>query len=520
MNVLEYSNVNGVVRLETALRPDQELDTVTWGMLTHNQIPGVARTSRTQLDDRVALVFEVVGERLTQYMERPRRKAEVVALLDALVKTLVEAERYMIPLSSFVLTLDDVFVDPATGAVTVVCLPLVDGAQVDPLTFFKQVVFNLRYDERDDSRYVSDLIGVLGGADSLDLARLARVLRTIDLAGAAGPSHAAAPYGIAPGAPTASDVPVSAPATAGAGGYGYVPAGAAPPEAPAVPDVAAPRAVGTATPPSQGPGFAIPGSSGLPVPSAAARRRAVPGSERPAEPSDEKPISLMYLLQHYSAENKAAYDRQRKAKSERKAAQQPHAEHPAPPTPAPGQPQPTSAGYTGAVPTAVPGGAAGLGESFGHTVNLGAVSEYKAQAAASAGAPGYASAEELEVHPAYRPQHAHESPAVVRPGPPVGTVLRGVLRRSGSGEVVRIDKPVFVLGRRRSRVDFALAGETVSKKHAIIHTDADGFSIIDNASTNGVEIDGATIPAMQRVRLVPGVTIVIGDEVFTFDVEA
>lgn len=513
MSMLEYSNVNGVVRLEVALRPDQTIDTVTWGMLTHNQIPGVARTSRTQLDHRVALVFEVVGERLTQYMEKPRRKAEVVALLDGLVKTLIEAERYMIPTASFVLTLEDVFVEPDTGAVTVVCLPLVDGAQVDALTFFKQLVFNLRYDERDDSRYVSDLIGVLGGAEALDLARLARVLRTIDLSGAAGYGHAASPYGLAPGAPTAVDVP-SAVATPAPQSYGYVPS---PPAAAAgvdpAPATSAPRAVGATTASTSGPGFAIPGGGVRPAPSATARRGQASPSD--AVDGDEKEVSLLYLLQHYSAENKAAYDRQRKAKAARKSAEQ----APQPEVPA-GQSPVVGGGAAGQAHRPAAGGlhAGGAGESFGHTVNPAAVADYRAQGAEPL--VPHPEEDRDQVHPAYRAQHASTSTeAVVRPGPPASVVMRGLLRRSASVEVVHIDKPVFVLGRRRSRVDFALAGETVSKKHAIIHTDAEGFSIIDNGSTNGVEIDGAAIPPLQRVRLVPGARIGIGDEILTFDVE-
>lgn len=332
-----------------------------------------------------------------------------------------------------------------------------------------------------------------------------------------GSAQPTSPYGaVAPAAP----VPV-------------VPQAAASPlagQAPATPPVPVAQPVPVQSPrPSSSPaGFAVPGQPGqvqATAPRRASKRGGRGAGALPAPPTgrltgpqpaaEEKLMSLAYLLQHYSGENKRVYDSQREARAARKAAKaaakQTAAPAPTGPTPAaPAGPSPVQAepGQPwGGTPVAPFGGVAqdvamdpraaqhaavggGETEGFGGTVVFG---------------------QGRHVAPV-----APQAPAAAAPLAPALSRPTAALRRVATGEQVAITKDVFVIGRRSPRVDYPLRHETVSKSHAIIYADADGYAIVDNSSTNGVLLDGTLLTPMTRQRLHHGARIHVGDELLEF----
>jgi pSer/pThr/pTyr-binding forkhead associated (FHA) protein len=75
--------------------------------------------------------------------------------------------------------------------------------------------------------------------------------------------------------------------------------------------------------------------------------------------------------------------------------------------------------------------------------------------------------------------------------PPVGAsaiVLSGFYE----GLEVALDRERIVIGRGR-KADLALAEATISRAHAAVGFDADGFFIEDLDSTNGTRVNGAPV---------------------------
>jgi len=345
----------------------------------------------------------------------------------------------------------------------------------------------------------------------------AQAVPTSSAAEQPGSAQPASPYGAeAPAAPAPAARPVAtSPST------GQTPA------APPVP-VAQPVPVPSPRPSSAPAGFAVPGQPGqvqATAPRRASKRGGRGAGALPAPPAgrltgpqpaaEEKLMSLAYLLQHYSAENKRVYDSQREARAARKAARAaakqtaaPAPTGPAPAAPAgsspvqaePGQPWGVTpvAPFAGAPqdvamdPRAAQHAAAGGAEveGFGGTVVFG-----QGRHVASV---------------------APQAPAAARPMVSAPARPAAALRRVATGEQVAITKDVFVIGRRSPRVDYALRHETVSKSHAIIYADADGYAIVDNSSTNGVLLDGTLLTPMTRQRLHHGARIHVGDELLEF----
>lgn len=483
MTTFDYTEAGGGGRLETVLAPEASIDGTTWGMLSHNVIPGIARVSRSQLDDRVSLAFGVVGTTLARTMDQQLRKEDVLWMLDAMVEAVLAVERHMIPVESVVYDPDHVYVDAASRTVTMVCVPVEGVDHGDPVTFFKKVIFNLRYDQRDDTTYVSDLINVLGGSEAHDLSRLARLLRANRLTNdAAHRQHVAA----------AEPAPVDGV---------HVPPGVA---VPVVSPVAPDRPVG---PPQPG-AFQVPGGATV-----APQPRAAAAKVQPAD--DEEQISLFYLLQHYTKENKDRYDRQRKARADAKELEQ--AEQPVAST----MPPP---GYADHGSPEVPA------QHVGHDPAHGYAHGYASGAVAPQGA-GHGGFEQAGAAPAAHQPYPYGAAAVTHVGagspvdprhagppgqplPPSPYVLFG-LRDEATGVTTWLEKPITVVGRRRARVDVAISDDLVSKQHAILQVDAGVCSIIDNASTNGVEVDGQKIAPLEPVVVHQGTHVKIGEARFT-----
>ena len=89
--------------------------------------------------------------------------------------------------------------------------------------------------------------------------------------------------------------------------------------------------------------------------------------------------------------------------------------------------------------------------------------------------------------------------------------------RERTGERFFITKPEFKIGKSRLHADYAIDGNTaISRIHCIV-VQKNGVNYIkDNASTNGTFVDENKVEASQEVLLKDGVTVRLGDEIFTF----
>lgn len=106
-----------------------------------------------------------------------------------------------------------------------------------------------------------------------------------------------------------------------------------------------------------------------------------------------------------------------------------------------------------------------------------------------------------------------EKSRVRRWSPPVGATA---IVRTGfyAGLEFSIDRERIVIGRGR-KADLALAEATISRAHALLGFDADGFYVEDLGSTNGTMVNGARVhrhrlkndDEIQMGKLVIGVTL-------------
>ncbi len=94
--------------------------------------------------------------------------------------------------------------------------------------------------------------------------------------------------------------------------------------------------------------------------------------------------------------------------------------------------------------------------------------------------------------------------------------VMAILVKTKTGEKVTIGKREFKIGKERSKVDYCITNNSVSRIHAIISFENGDYYIKDNNSTNYTYINGEAIAASQKIKLNNNDRIKFSDEEFQF----
>ena len=93
----------------------------------------------------------------------------------------------------------------------------------------------------------------------------------------------------------------------------------------------------------------------------------------------------------------------------------------------------------------------------------------------------------------------------------------GSLTRMSNNEHIPINKAEFTIGRERSKVDYALEGNSsISRIHARFEVRNDEVYLIDNKAANGTYVNGVKLRAGEEVKLNAGDIITLADEKFKY----
>ena len=458
-----YENQGTNTFLVYEIGEDDVLDTMSLGMLTNNQIDGFAQTLFTQMDDEKFVKFNVSAKvSADQLFDGNVSKRRLVGVFSGIVGAMLSAEEYMLDPNNILLDLEHIFVDVTTYETAMICLPVIGGDIKNPdlSAFFKSIMFNTQFDQTENCDYVAQIINFLNRHSVLPLEDFKKMLD-----GIAKDNELAKPIQVkvqpeAPRTLVQNPNPVHV---------------AAAPVAPAVKSVdVKPEKI-----------------------------------DPPA--SEEKPMSLFYLLQHYNKDNAATYKAQKEARKAKKAGdstpndkQKSNALNPGYAVPG-YQSAPTNFGF------AVPGQVESQIKQS--VVPQTIVSEAKLVA------------EHVQAAP---PSAINFGETTVLGGGGMGetTVLGSVMEtnsmaphliRMKNNEKIPINKPVFRIGKERSYVDYFIGDNTaISRSHANIVNHNGEFYVVDTNSTNHTFVNGGMIQSNQEVKLAHGTKIRLANEDFEF----
>jgi len=342
MTNFSYENQGTNTYLVYKIGAEEQIDTMSLGMITNNQIAGFAPTVCVQVDDAKYIKYNVSAKiSVQQFFAGPVNRKRLLGVFNGIINAMLAAEEYMIDPNMIMLDLNYIFADVSTCDTILVCLPIVntDRKNAELGAFFKSIMFSTQFDQTENCDYVAKIINHLNSTPVFSIADFKTL---IDNIGHGMYNQGAAGYVSSDAQQTAQQRPNKAQVLTPEQrptsqqdlgqsiqqqtGYQQMPQQqvsqqqVSQPQAPQ-PPIYQNNRVNPVTPQQQvspvngqsaGNGMNIPGRQG----------NASPQTVAPVEDLG-KPMSKLYLLQHYSKENKAIYDAQQAAKKNGTAVQTP-----------------------------------------------------------------------------------------------------------------------------------------------------------------------------------------------------
>lgn len=512
MTNFSYENQGTNTYLVYQIGQNDNIDSMSLGMITNNQIAGLAPAVFMQMDAVKYIKYNVSAKiSVKQFFNGPVNKRRLLGVFNGIAAAMLSAEDYMIDERMILLDADYMFADVSTCETVLVCLPIQNkGETTDLGAFFKNIMFSTQFDQTENCDYVARIINHLNSTPVFSLSQFKAVLDDIN-----GKSFAPAVQSSAKKEQPVIDnrLPLKSSVT--------------PPQvqanaAPVLPQKPAPQPVVPQKAPIS-----------VQVPSVEKNHPNVPSATKQPNPQqaekNENEISLFYLLQHYNSENAAAYKAQKAAKKQGTAVSV--SQTVAPPEKKEKssdkkkvQTQPTGAGF------AIPGQASAVSTQVQPQMPVQPIRSVQPQAVTPIPEPS-----QPPVQPAVPPRPLQSASGInfgettVLGGGVAGETsvlnvsataakqLAPHLVRAKNNEVIPVNKPVFRIGKEKSYVDYFVADNTaVSRSHANIITREDKYFVVDTNSTNHTFVNGKMIPSSTEVEILHGTKLRFANEDFEF----
>lgn len=503
MSHFSYENQGTNTYLVCEIDKEDELDSMSLGMLTNNKIPGIVEASFLQVDSTKFIKFNVSAKvSVSQLFSGPVNKKRLVGVFSGIIDAMLSAEEYMLDTDAILLDLDYIFADVTTCEAVLICLPVMNMEHKNPElgAFFKNIMFNTQFDQTENCDHVAQIINYLNTNPVLSLVDFKALL-----AGMSKPKEVNQK-------PQANNVQPETEHTQKQM------------QQPVVPTVQPSVQQVSLQPPVVYPQETAQEQKtiAVPVPSQ------LDETTRPQtlQVEEEKPISMFYLLQHYNKENAAKYKAQKAAKkgegkkkqSEEKSKKNTAATQVAAGFAVPGQ-QPGNAGF------AVPGQSNSPAEmKTAQPVVSGnpqpvirqpqpTVTQQQAQPVSQQSARSISFGETTVLGGQIGETTVLSVVAEPRKRKPY-------LIRAKNNEKIPLNKPVFRIGKERSYVDYFIGDNTaISRSHAnIVNRDGE-FFVVDTNSTNHTYVNGAMIQSNVETKLSNGTKLRFANEEFEFQLQ-
>ncbi|MEG1887248.1 MAG: DUF6382 domain-containing protein, partial [Oscillospiraceae bacterium] len=167
-----FENQGTNTYLVYTVKTDDNVDSLSLGMLTNNKIPGLATTLFTQMDTTKYIRFNVSAKiSVKQFFSGPVNKKRLIGVFSGIVDAMLSAEDYMIDANTILLDLDYIFADVSTCETVLICLPVTQELQknIDLGAFFKSIMFGTQFDQTENCDHVAKIINYLNSTPVFSL---------------------------------------------------------------------------------------------------------------------------------------------------------------------------------------------------------------------------------------------------------------------------------------------------------------------------------------------------------------
>lgn len=544
-----YENEGTTTYLVYEVLDTDEVDTMSLGMISNNQIAGLAPVIFTQMDSQKYIKYNVSAKiSVQQFFSGCVNKKRLLGVLSGIVDAMLASEEYMIEPNSILLDFNYIFTDVTSCETVLICLPIVQNEQntVDLGMFFKNLMFSTQFDQTENCDYVAKIFNYLNSTASFSLVGFKSIIDELNSnrtqmlekqkqQGVMQPETKNQPQG----ATGEQQKSIVAEAQEVSKQMQPVPQGAKgiPPK----------RSEDL----NQSINMVSPHKMSVPpvIPQMSVKDTA---SNVPAKNAD-KPMSMYYLLSHYSKENVAIYKQQKAQKKSSENAVKKNGPVVVPPLNgkknAEGKTVPSMESSIAGINIPSGKGMEGktvppMGSSFAG-MNISSREMQSVQVPVpdtksttqsdemimsmteqnsnpqsgdtSYGMPQTRSANFGETTVLGNPNKAGETTVLSMDMNPMKE--QPMLIRLKNNERIIINKAVFRIGKERSYVDYFIGDNTaVSRSHANIVVRNGEYFVVDTNSTNHTYVNGTMIPSNQEIKLTSGTKIMLANEEFEFKI--
>lgn len=513
-----FENIGTHTYFVYEIEETDQVDTMSLGMLTNNQIPGLAAAIFTQADEKKYIKYDISAKvSVEQFFSGAVNKKRLLGVFEGITDAMLSAEDYMLDMNSILLDLEYIFADVSTCKTVLICLPIVQEEKDsnDLGSFFKEILFRTQFDQTEDGNYVARILSYLNSTPIFSLSSFKKLL--IDIRNdREKTAETSAEIRKAPATPEV----VSSSAVRSEPPVQMVsPTPPVPPAPPAAP-------VQNVQPVIQSTGIV----NAVPAPAdfkqeivmpekpkkALGKKKTEKKAERKAEKksaSEEREMTVLSLLTHYSKENAALYKQQKAAKGSKQTDKKTGFAVPgqtqavpisvAPPV----QTSPASTPMTRPAPQTVPAPVPAPAQAVqARPMTQSAPAENFAQPiqAVDFGQTtvlGAAACGQTTVLDAQRG---------------VNAMIPHLVRKS-TAEKIQIDKPMFKIGKEKNYVDYCIGDNpAVSRSHAVIISREGQYYLSDTNSTNHTFLNGMMLKSNTEAKLEHGALIKLANEEFEF----
>ena len=161
------------------LNPDEELDTMVYGMITNNNIDGVMKCTYIQIDDDRFIRFNITNRMsLQDFFDREVTKKELLHICEGIAATVKELNAFMIDTEMILLDSTKMFISMTDKNCFLTVLPVDNYKETKSLqTFLRDMILDVQVDEQEDIAYYAKLLRILGS--KFTLAEFAREVDTL-----------------------------------------------------------------------------------------------------------------------------------------------------------------------------------------------------------------------------------------------------------------------------------------------------------------------------------------------------
>ena len=157
---------------------DRPIDTMALGMLTNNKIKGFAPAIYTEIDNQKFIKYNVSSHvTLSKLFMGDVRKMRLLKTFVNIVDAMQILDAYMLDRRTIMLDRDYIYVDASTSDVSMICVPVVDEfAPIDEREFFKNIIFSVSFAANENGDYVARILAYLNSVELFQLQDFKKML--------------------------------------------------------------------------------------------------------------------------------------------------------------------------------------------------------------------------------------------------------------------------------------------------------------------------------------------------------